>query len=109
MQSMLLHIGSCCGTQFCPDLSLQTHAANCPNLSCLPHGLAESLLTLPAADINNEGIDFHLQNDFELKVSLLDEFCSVLHCLHACRILKRWQITAYAVAQACLPHLHVTV
>ena len=84
-------------------------AANSPDLSCLPNGLAESLLTFPAADINNGGIDFHLQNYFELEVSLLDEFCSVLHCLHAFCILKRWQITAYAVAQACLQHLHVTV
>jgi len=87
MQSMLLHIGSFCGTQICPDRRIfaqvsVTFAADSPTLSCLPHGLAESLLTFLAADINNEGIDFDLQDDLDLEVPLLDELCLVLHCLH---------------------------
>ena len=84
MQSMLLHISSFCDTQSCPDKRILaqvsvTSTADSPTLLCLPHGLPESFL---AADINNEGIDFDLRNDFMLEVSLLDEFCLVLHCLH---------------------------
>ncbi len=85
VQSMLLHVGSFCGGQFCPDRRIfvsVTILADSPTLSCLPHGLAESLLTFLAADLNNEGINFDVQDSFELEVPLLDEFCLVLDCLH---------------------------
>jgi len=40
------------------------------------------LLTFLAVDINDEGIESDLQDDFELDLPLLDEFCLVLDCLH---------------------------
>ncbi len=87
-------------------------------LSYLPYGL---LLTFPTADINDEGFDSDLQDDFELEVPVLNELCLVLDCLHDfcdpgqaahsrySAFLECWQTAAYAVAQAGLQHLHVTL
>ena len=59
-----------------------TFAADSPTLSCLPQGLAESLLAFLTTDVSIEGINVDVQDDFEVEVPLLDEFCLVLNCLH---------------------------